>query len=212
MRATASQAGRVTLRGPARQRRSRWMRISRRRPSFVSASPDVQPPVVADCMPVPGSIQVARNTLVILHLCDEGRGVDAGSVSISVNGSLVYAGDVERYRSSLGVCQRAGTTADYTYAYQQSKPFAYDAQVVVSVAARDLAGNPASGQTYSFATEMHAFGAGRKGLGGTDECDPGQACRRGRRSGRRLDRLARRGCRRAAHLCIAHQLRHGGCG
>jgi uncharacterized repeat protein (TIGR02543 family) len=136
---------------------------------------DQQPPVVDNCAPAPGSIQAPSNTLVSLHLRDEGAGVDAASVSLQVNGNLVYAGDVNSYPSSSGVCFRSGTQADYTYTYQPQTTYGYGRTVSVLVHASDLAGNAMPGQTYSlsgqtyslpgetysFATEMYAFGTSR---------------------------------------------------
>ena len=60
------------------------------------------------------------------------------------------------------MCRRSGTSTDYTYSYQQSRPFRYNAQVAVAVDARDLAGNVMPQQAYSFATEMYSFARGRK--------------------------------------------------
>jgi hypothetical protein len=119
---------------------------------------DTQPPAVTNCLPAPDSIQAPSDTLVILHLTDVGSGVDATSVAISVNGTLVYTGDVASYTSAQGVCFRAGAKADYTYTYQQRATYGYGRKVTVAVEARDVAGNTMPERTYSFATEMYAFG------------------------------------------------------
>ena len=130
--------------------------------SFTAQSTDRLPPALSGCRPAPDSIQAPPDTLVILHVTDEGAGVDAASVSIEVNGNVVYSGDVDSCRTAYGVCRRSGTKADYTYAYQRAGIFRYSTEVPVTVAARDLAGNAMTGQTYSFATEMYSFGLNRR--------------------------------------------------
>jgi hypothetical protein len=120
------------------------------------------PPVLGDCSPAPDSIQVSPNTLVVLQVRDEGKGVDAASVSIHVDGHLVYTGDVDSLRTAYGVCYRSGTKAQYTYAYQQQGGFGYSREVAVTINARDLAGNGMPEQTYSFGTEMYSFGINRR--------------------------------------------------
>jgi len=128
--------------------------------AFTKAA-DQLPPVVDNCCPAPNSIQVPQNSLVSLVLRDEGTGVDAASVSLRVNGSLVYAGDVETYPSDQGVCFRSGAPEAYTYTYQQHTTYGEGREVSVAVAGRDLAGNAMAEQTYSFATEMVSFGRNR---------------------------------------------------
>jgi uncharacterized repeat protein (TIGR02543 family) len=122
---------------------------------------DQLPPVLSGCSPASDSIQVSPNTLVVLQVRDEGKGVDAASVSIRVDGHLVYTGDVDSLRTAYGICYRSGTKAQYTYAYQQQGGFGYSRQVAVTVNARDLAGNGMPEQTYSFDTEMYSFGVNR---------------------------------------------------
>ncbi len=129
--------------------------------SFTRQSTDRLPPVLGNCAPAPDAIQVPPNTLVVLHLSDAGEGVDAASVSIRVNGALVYTGDVDSQRTDAGVCRRVGTKADYTYAYQPHDLLGYNREISVTVNAQDLAGNTMPAQTYSFGTEMHAFGVNR---------------------------------------------------
>ena len=87
--------------------------------------------------------------------------MDAASVSIHVDGNLVYTGDAASCRTAYGVCTRFGTKAQYTYVYQQQGGFRYGREVVVAVNGQDLAGNAMLEQTYSFGTEMYSFGANR---------------------------------------------------
>ncbi len=123
-----------------------------------TGGPDRLPPVVGDCSPAPDSIQAPPNSLVILHLRDEGMGVDAASVSLQVNGDTVYTGDANSYPSDFGVCFRSGAKEEYTYTYQQRTDYDDNREIEVTVNARDLAGNVMPERTYSFATEMYSFG------------------------------------------------------
>jgi uncharacterized repeat protein (TIGR02543 family) len=129
--------------------------------NFTNKSDDQEPPVLAGCSPAPDSIQVPPNMLIALHLSDGAQGVDPASVSIRVNGNLIYAGDANSYSTTYGVCHRSGTKEDYLYLYQQWESFGYGAIIPVVVSARDFAGNTLSEQTYSFTTEMHSFGLNR---------------------------------------------------
>jgi len=128
---------------------------------FTSAGADQSPPVLGNCSPAPDSIQAPPNTLVTLHLSDNGQGVDPASVAVTVDGQLVYNGDADLQRTASGVCYRSGTKADYTYIYQRRDTYGDSREVAVKVSARDLAGNVMPEQTYSFATEMYSFGRNR---------------------------------------------------
>lgn len=129
---------------------------------FVAAtSSDGTAPVVARRSPEPDAIQVSLNNLVTLHVTDEGRGVDAESVVIRVDDHVVYQGDTNVYQSAFGQCSRSGTPNDYRYIYQANRAFDFDHTVVVKVSAADRAGNAMSVQSYSFTTEMRAFGSNR---------------------------------------------------
>ena len=137
------------LRGPRRTSPRHPLRRTKRRRCWATA------------LRRPDSIQAAADTLVILQVRDAGQGVDAASVSIEVDGHLVYTGDVASHRTAYGVCYRFGTKAQYTYAYQQQGGFGYGKEVTATVNARDLAGNAMPERTYSFGTEMYSFGANR---------------------------------------------------
>ncbi len=126
--------------------------------SAVSASEDSTAPVVARLSPTPETIQVPLNNLVTLHITDAGMGVDAASVTITVDGAIVYEGDTEAYRSAHGQCSRSGARNDYRFIYQHERMFDYDRPVTVRVNATDLAGNAMNEFQYSFMTEMRAFG------------------------------------------------------
>ena len=114
-------------------------------------------PTVTNCLPAADDIQVPLNSLIILHVTDT-LGVAAGSVTITLDGNTIYTGDTSEYSSANGICRRAGTPADYTYAYQSSHFFDFDQSKTVTVNAADIAGNVMPQRSYSFRTEMRSFG------------------------------------------------------
>jgi len=97
-----------------------------------------------------GPLTETPNTMMRLHVRDTGKGINPASVTIEVDGNVVYSGDVELASTPYGVCARTGTQADYTYLYQPKE--STGEQVVVAVNARDLAGNVLPEQTYLFTT------------------------------------------------------------
>jgi len=131
------------------------------------------PPEISGLIPEANSIQVARDTVIQLHITDSGSGVeyDGGTVTIHIEGDLVYDGANESpkgvYNSTAssqtvrGVCTRTGTPADYTFVFQPSIPFDYEQKVDVAVVATDVAGNKVA-KTYYFYTEMRAFAVNTK--------------------------------------------------
>jgi len=108
--------------------------------------------------PAAGSIQVPVNTLITVHVTDSGDGVDAGSVTILVDGQTAYAGNVADYAGPTGHCRRSGTPADYQYTLQPDAPLGLEQTVEVTVSARDLAGNAVGPVSWSFVTAMRSFG------------------------------------------------------
>jgi len=125
--------------------------------AVASVKTDQIAPVVARCAPAPDAIQVPLNNLITLHLTDEGTGVDANSVVIRVNGSIIYQGNTDVGTSPSGPCNRSGTKNDYRFIYQPNTMFDFDQTVALSVNAADLAGNVMSEYRCSFTTEMRAF-------------------------------------------------------
>lgn len=129
---------------------------------FVAGStPDGTAPVVARRSPEADAIQVSLNNLVKLHVTDEGGGVDADSVVIRVDGDIVYQGDTNMYQSEYGRCDRSGSPTDYRFIFQANQPFSFDHTVTVSVNAADRSGNVMGNESYTFTTEMRAFGSNR---------------------------------------------------
>ena len=119
---------------------------------------DTSAPTVNGLSPAADSIQMPLDRLVILHVADNGEGVDAGSVTIKVNDNIVYTGDTANYNSSYGRCHRTGAKADYTFIYQPHAAFDYDQNVSVVVNAQDLTGNTMIPYSYSFVTKTRSFG------------------------------------------------------
>ncbi len=123
------------------------------------STPDGVAPVVARRSPESDAIQVSLNHLITLHVTDSGQGVAPDSVVIRVDDTVVYQGDIDVYESASGRCSRSGTTNDYRFIYQAHQAFPFDHTVDVRVDATDRAGNAMSSQSYSFTTQMRAFGS-----------------------------------------------------
>lgn len=137
---------------------------------------DKKAPETSGRIPDPNSIQVARDTIIQLHVTDGGSGVDYGdnTVTIQVEGDLIYDGANETspgvYDSNSlhpnqavrGICRRVGSDADYTFVFQPSTLFDYEQKVDVTVNAADKAGNVMPEKTYHFYTVMRSFGKNAK--------------------------------------------------
>ncbi len=124
-------------------------------------------------IPELNSIQVARDTIIQLHITDEviagtsGTGVALGTVEIKVEDDVIYDGanetDPNVYDSTgtaqtvKGICRRVGSEADYMFVFQSSTLFDYEQEVDVVVKAEDKAGNPIT-EDYNFHTVMRSFG------------------------------------------------------
>jgi hypothetical protein len=119
---------------------------------------DETAPVVAGLSPAAGAVQTPINPLIALSVSDGGRGVDANSVTIQVDGQLVYSGNQATYESDHGVCRRTGTKASYRYHFAPSSLFGREQEVSVRVTAKDLANNVMTPYVYHFVTEMQSFG------------------------------------------------------
>jgi hypothetical protein len=141
--------------------------------SFTQLAPDHDPPVLYSSSPRADAIQVPLNSLVVTQITDSGEGVDANTVSIQVDGDTVYSGNVASFSGGCGVCRRIGTPAHYVYAYQPADDFDFDSVVAVTVSAADLAGNAMAQQSYSFRTQMRAFGSNRCASWGPEGLDKG---------------------------------------
>ncbi len=125
-------------------------------------------PEISGFIPERFADQVARDTIIQLHITDEviadtsGRtGIALDTVEIKVEGEVIYDGANENpegiYDSSKGICRRMGTEEDYTFVFQPSTLFDYEQKVEVEVYAEDKAGNVVN-ETYHFYTVMRSFG------------------------------------------------------
>jgi len=123
---------------------------------------DIDPPSANGFSPNVGEIQVPINSLVTLHVTDNGTGVDANSVTITLNDDVIYTGNTQQYEGTYGICHRMGTNADYFFSYQANEIFDFNKVVKITVNAADLASNAMDEYTYSFLTEMRSFGKNKK--------------------------------------------------
>ncbi|MHC4745168.1 MAG: putative Ig domain-containing protein, partial [Planctomycetota bacterium] len=140
---------------------------------------DISAPIVTGLSPAADSIQAPLNSIISLHITDAGKGVDASSVTITLDGSVIYTGDTSDYLSASGNCRRSGTSADYVYAYQSSEIYGFDETKTVTVNAGDLGGNAMTEVSYSFRTEMRSFGTNTllsSDLEDTDKASPTTTC------------------------------------
>ena len=141
-------------------------------PSLNSASVTIAddegaPPNISGYIPKKYSIQAAIDTIIQLHITDSDIGVEYESVTIHVEGDLIYDGAEEssegvydstgKAQTVKGICRRIGTDADYTFVFQPSTPFDYEQKVDVAVSATDKADNDIT-ETYYFYTVMRSFG------------------------------------------------------
>ena len=135
------------------------------------ADDDGSPPDSSEHLPPKFSVQVARDTLIQLHITDDGIGIE--DVTIHVGGDLIYDGSVDAYNTAStsqavrGLCRRIGTATDYLYVFQPSTLFDYEQEVNVDINATDKAGRTYT-DTYHFFTIMRTFGKNIKVNTGDD--------------------------------------------
>ncbi|MFC1604216.1 Calx-beta domain-containing protein [Planctomycetota bacterium] len=130
---------------------------------------DEMDPYTYGHIPEPNEFNIARDTIIQLHIVDEiiasTSGVDANTVQIQVEGEVIYNGASAEpdgtYESSMGICRRVGSEADYTFIFQSSTPFDYEQKVDITVNASDKSGNAVE-ETYHFYTVMRSFGKNAK--------------------------------------------------
>jgi PKD repeat protein len=90
---------------------------------------DLIPPYTTGYSPAKDAIEVAKNTTIVVHVKDDGAGVDITSIVMTVNGITVTP-------------IITGTPADYTLTYVPSVDFECGQIVNVTVDAHDLATAP----------------------------------------------------------------------
>ncbi|MFC2032785.1 Ig-like domain-containing protein [Chloroflexota bacterium] len=101
---------------------------------------DTTPPYTSGHDPVKGASDVPVNTNIVVHILDDGDGVDNTTIAMTVEGVTVSP-------------TISGSAADYTLTYNPPSDFGYLQVVDITVDASDLAGNPMSTDSYSFTTE-----------------------------------------------------------
>jgi parallel beta-helix repeat protein len=90
---------------------------------------DLIPPYTTGYSPAKDAIEVAKNTTIVVHVKDDGAGVDITSIVMTVNGITVAP-------------TITGTPVDYTLTYVPSVDFECGQIVYVTVDAHDLATAP----------------------------------------------------------------------
>ncbi|MBN1509979.1 MAG: putative Ig domain-containing protein [Sedimentisphaerales bacterium] len=140
--------------------------------AVVTSGADESAPTVTSLSPQAGAIQVSLNHLIRLHVNDAGQGVDADSIVIRLDGQVIYEGDTSLHTSAYGRCSRTGTKHDYRFTYQPDKSFDCDHIANVEIDASDLAGNVMNTYSYSFLTEMRAFGSNYMASGAAGGTEP----------------------------------------
>lgn len=98
---------------------------------------DVTPPYTSGHSPAVGATDVAPDTNIVVHVQDDGDGVDMTTIVMTVEGMRV-------------IPAITGTAADYTLTFDPPAGFAYLQAVDITVEATDLAGNVMSRDSYSF--------------------------------------------------------------
>lgn len=102
------------------------------------AAVDATPPYTSGHDPAKGATS-AIDTNIVVHVLDDGDGVDIGTIAMTVEGASVTP-------------VITGTPADYTLTYDPPTDFAYLQVVDVTVDASDLADNAMDTDSYSFTT------------------------------------------------------------
>ena len=100
---------------------------------------DETPPYTTEHDPAPDAVWVPKETDIIVHLRDDGAGVDTNTIMMTVEGEDV-----------TGSVSITGTKTDYTLTYDPSADFEYGQVVNVTVDASDLSFNTMDTDVYLF--------------------------------------------------------------
>jgi len=106
----------------------------------IEDEPDLTAPYATGFIPAKESTGVLSSTDIVIHIKDDGAGVDRATVVMTVEGVAVSP-------------EITGTPSDYTLTYNPDTDFAYGQVVDVTVDAADLASNAMIKETYSFKIE-----------------------------------------------------------
>jgi hypothetical protein len=120
-------------------------------PTPTTTSSDTTPPYTSGWKPAKGATDVSANTKIVVHVRDDGEGVDFSTIKMTVQGGQVSP-------------TITGTPADYTVTYDPSANFQPGQVIAVTVAAKDLANPP-----NAMATDIYNFtiGEGKSGSSGS---------------------------------------------
>jgi hypothetical protein len=106
--------------------------------------PDTIPPYTSNHNPAKNATNVAKDTNIIVHIKDDGDGVDQSSIAMKVEGVVISP-------------TITGTPADYTLTYNPPADFSYNQAVNVTIDAQDLASTPNVMTTDSYSFTMKDF-------------------------------------------------------
>lgn len=101
---------------------------------------DTTAPYTGSWNPAKSATGIAKDTNIVVHVLDDGDGVDQSTIVMTVEGSVVTP-------------TITGTSADYTLTYNPAVDFSYGQVVNVTVDASDLASNAMTQDSYSFTIE-----------------------------------------------------------
>ncbi len=93
---------------------------------IISVPLDSTPPYTLGHLPLKDAVEVRVDTNIIVHIKDDGLGVDINSIEMTVNGQIVSP-------------VISGTSSEYILTYDPSADFAIGQQVFVTIKASDLA-------------------------------------------------------------------------
>lgn len=105
-----------------------------------TTQPDTPAPYTSGRDPAPGETGVAVDADIVVHVLDDGYGVDITTIVMTVEGVTVTP-DI------------TGTAEDCTLSYDPPVDFGYSQVVDVTIDAEDLAGNVMPTDSYSFTTQ-----------------------------------------------------------
>jgi len=98
-------------------------------PTSTPVSSDTTPPYTSGWNPAKGATKVPVNTNIVVHVKDDGVGVDFSTITMTVQGNPVEP-------------TITGKPSDYTVTYEPLTDFGYNQEVAVTVAAQDQASTP----------------------------------------------------------------------
>ncbi len=105
-------------------------------PAGVPVASDKTPPYVTGISPQPNAAKVKPDTELVLHIKDDGAGVDKDSILFKVQGTAIKP-------------ELSGDGADLRLIYKPASPFKYGETVNIQIQADDLARTP-NNVEYSF--------------------------------------------------------------